>query len=95
MEHVYLVCYDIADPKRWRKIFKTMKGYGVWLQLSVFQCRLNRMHLLRMTDTLKELMHAGEDHLMIIDIGPAESVSIRVESYGRPFNPIEKRAVIV
>lgn len=95
MDHVYLVCYDISDQKRWRKVYKTMKGYGVWLQLSVFQCRLSRENLLRMTDTLTGLIDTAEDHLMIIDLGPAESVTIRVESIGRPFRPIERRAVIV
>jgi CRISPR-associated protein Cas2 len=95
MDHVYFVCYDISDPRRWRKIFKTMKGYGVWLQLSVFQCRLNRQNLLRMTDTLTNLMNASEDHIMIIDVGPAESITIRVESYGQPFRPIERQAIIV
>ena len=95
MDHVYLVCYDITNPKRWRRIYKTMKGYGVWLQLSVFQCRLNRQQLLRMTDALTEMMNADEDPVMIIDVGPAESITIRVESYGRPFRPIERRAVIV
>ena len=95
MDHVYLVCYDISDQNRWRKIYRTMKGYGAWLQLSVFQCRLNRQNLLRMTDTLTDLMNANEDHLMIIDIGPADSITVRVESFGRPFHPIERRAVIV
>ena len=69
MDHVYLVCYDISEQKRWRRVYKTMKGYGVWLQLSVFQCRLSRVNLLRMTDTLTELIDTAEDHLMIIDIG--------------------------
>ena len=35
-----MVTYDIGDAKRWRRVFKTMNGYGEWLQLSVFQCRL-------------------------------------------------------
>jgi CRISPR-associated protein Cas2 len=72
-----------------------MKGYGDWLQLSVFQCRLNREKLLLMTDTLTSLMNAHEDHLMIIDVGPAESIAVKVESFGRPFQPIEQKAVIV
>jgi CRISPR-associated protein Cas2 len=95
MDHVYLVCYDIVEPKRWRKVYKTMKGYGEWLQLSVFQCRLNREKLLHMKDRLSTLIDAGEDHLVIIDIGPAESVTVRIDSMGKPFVPIERRAVIV
>jgi CRISPR-associated protein Cas2 len=39
-ERLYIVTYDIADPKRWRQVFRAMEGYGRWLQLSVFQCRL-------------------------------------------------------
>jgi len=27
MRQSYLVCYDIADDKRLRKVFKTMRGY--------------------------------------------------------------------
>ncbi len=95
MDHVYLVCYDITDQKRWRRVYKTMKGFGAWLQLSVFQCRLSRENLLRMTDTLTDLVNAAEDHVVIIDIGPAESVRIKVESIGRPFRPIERTAVVV
>ena len=41
-EHLYIVTYDIADDKRWRAVFKLMHGYGEWMQLSVFQCRLTR-----------------------------------------------------
>ncbi|MEN6441740.1 MAG: CRISPR-associated endonuclease Cas2 [Syntrophobacter sp.] len=95
MEHAYLVCYDIGNPRRWRRVFKTMKGFGEWLQLSVFHCRLTREKHLRMQDLLGEMINRSEDHLLIIDLGPADSVELRVESIGRPFDPIEKRPVIV
>ena len=95
MDHAYLVCYDICDPRRWRKVYKTMKGFGEWLQLSVFQCRLNREKVLRMSDKLSGLIDKSEDHVVIIDLGPAESVSIRIESIGKRFEPIERKSVIV
>ena len=41
MRHNYVVTYDISDPKRLRKVYKMMLGYGEHLQLSVFQCELN------------------------------------------------------
>jgi CRISPR-associated protein Cas2 len=95
MEHAYLVCYDIRDQRRWRKIYKTMKGFGEWLQLSVFHCRLTREKRLRMQDRLGDLINRGEDHLLIIDLGPADSIELRVESMGKAFDPIEKEPVIV
>src|ERR1035438_4086458 len=33
----YLICYDICDDKRLRKVFQTMRGYGDHLQYSVFE----------------------------------------------------------
>ena len=95
MERIYLVCYDISDQKRWRKIYRTMKGYGDWLQLSIFQCRLKKEDLLQMADTLTEILHCDEDHLLIIDIGATENISLKVTSYGRPFQPINHGAVVI
>lgn len=95
MQHLYFVVYDIRCPKRWRKVFRTMKGYGEWLQLSVFQCRLDRIQRLELIDRLEALIDRNEDHVVIIDVGPADAVRPKVMSLGKPFEPIENRAVIV
>ena|GEM_PF-6939266 len=50
---------------------------------------------LRLEDRLGEVIDRSEDHLLIIDLGPAETVELRVESMGRPFDPIGKDPVIV
>ena len=34
MRSSYLVCYDISDDKRLRKVFKLMRGFGDHLQFS-------------------------------------------------------------
>ena len=95
MEHFYLVAYDISSNKRWRKVFKTMKGYGEWMQLSVFQCRLDKSNRFRMTDALSGIINHEEDHVLIIDIGPADGIKPKVTSMGRVFDAIEKAPVIV
>jgi len=41
MRMSYLVCYDISDEKRLRKVFKVV-GYGDHLQFLVFECQLPR-----------------------------------------------------
>ena len=95
-EHLYIVTYDIADDKRWRAIFKLMHGYGEWLQLSVFQCRLARSRHIELTQQLGNLMSSTEDHVMIIDVGLAENVQPKVQSLGkRTFDRIERVPVIV
>jgi CRISPR-associated protein Cas2 len=94
-ERVYVVAYDISDPKRWRRVFRLMKGYGRWLQLSLFQCRLTGSRRIALGVHLEALIKAGEDHVVILDLGPAETVELAVESLGRSFERIERRAVVV
>lgn len=31
-DRLYVVAYDIGHPKRWRRVFRLMHGYGRWLQ---------------------------------------------------------------
>lgn len=94
-ERLYIVTYDIADQRRWRRVFKTMQGYGDWLQLSVFQCRLNRRNRAEMETALRELVKAGDDHILIIDVGLADRVHLAVESIGKTFAKVERDAVVI
>lgn len=94
-EHLYIVMYDISDPKRWRSVFKFMHSYGEWLQLSVFQCRLSRRRCAEMVATLDELILDDHDHVVMVDVGPAEKVEPKVISLGKAFRPIEREPVIV
>ena len=94
-EHLYIVTYDIADPKRWQRIFKTMKGYGHWLQLSVFQCRLTARRRTEMTMRLEDLIRPSDDHILIMDLGPADNVDPRVESLGKTYEAPARQATVV
>ncbi|HEB94187.1 MAG TPA: CRISPR-associated endonuclease Cas2 [Gammaproteobacteria bacterium] len=94
-ERLYIVTYDIADQRRWRAIFKLMNGYGEWLQLSVFQCRLSRKRHAEMLATLDELIHHGEDHVLLLDLGVADRVVPRVVSLGKAFETVKREPVIV
>jgi CRISPR-associated protein Cas2 len=95
-EHLYIVTYDIGDQKRWRVVYSLMNGYGEWVQLSVFQCRLSRQRHAEMIATLDEVISQGEDHVVIVDLGMAEAVKPRVVSLGKAdFTPIQRQPVIV
>lgn len=95
MEHLYVVTYDISDPRRWRRVFRIMEGYGEWLQLSVFQCRLSRARLVQLEAGLAEAMNQHEDHVLLLDLGPMEGVTPKVRSMGKVFRPVAREAVIV
>lgn len=94
-EHLYIVAYDISDKKRWRRVFKMMHGYGEWLQLSIFQCRLSAKSHAEMIALLDEMINHNEDHLISMDFGPADKVPPRVTSLGKTYETIEKSPTIV
>ncbi|MDE2973390.1 MAG: CRISPR-associated endonuclease Cas2 [Gemmatimonadota bacterium] len=94
-ERLYLVTYDISDPKRWRKVFRLMNGFGHWLQLSVFQCRLAARRRAEMTARLDRLIEPSEDHILVVDLGPADKVDVRVESLGKSYESPKRQATIV
>ncbi len=94
-EHLYLVTYDISDPRRWRSVFKLMKGYGEWLQLSVFQCRLSRRRHADLLATLDELIHHDHDHVLMLDLGVADKVTPHVVSLGKTFEAVKREPTIV
>jgi CRISPR-associated protein Cas2 len=94
-ERLFIVTYDIADSRRWRLVFKTMHGYGDWIQLSVFQCRLSRRRRAELETRLRALVKAGEDHVLLIEVGPADKIDLAIESIGKTFAKIERRATVI
>lgn len=44
-KHWYLVCYDIRDQKRWRLVYKKLKGCGNRLQYSIFRLNLSKTQM--------------------------------------------------
>lgn len=96
MRRLYLVAYDICDPKRLRRVYKTMKGFGAHLQLSVFQCDLPEIDLVKMKAALVEVINHQEDHVLIVDLGPTEGRPIKnIESLGKGFTQVERHAQVV
>ena len=94
-ENFYIVAYDISDSRRWRRVFRLMNGYGEWLQLSVFQCRLSRRRRIELRFARGEIIDHAQDHVVILDLGPATSIRPRVESLSKPFTVVKRGPVIV
>ncbi len=72
--NTFIVCYDICDPKRLRYVHKTMKGFGVAVQYSIFKCSLSKTNLQRMITKVQNEMDLEEDSVIIIDLGPEDGL---------------------
>jgi CRISPR-associated protein Cas2 len=96
MRSVYLVSYDICDDRRRLKVYKAMRGVGEHVQFSVFQCELSRRQVVELVAKLETIIHQGEDQVLIVDLGPADGrASTCIQTVGRPFSPLLRRALIL
>lgn len=75
MRRCYLVCYDIRDPKRLRRVHKCMKAYGEGWQLSVFYCTLKAIDRVRLENDIRAIMNIKEDQVLIVDLGSNEETA--------------------
>ncbi len=96
MRVCYLVCYDICDDKRLRRVFQTMRNYGDHLQYSVFECQWTPTDLIRCRSELAGIIHHDEDQVLFVNLGPAEGRGERViTALGKPYTPMDAPCIIV
>ena len=96
MRRTYIVCYDIADPKRLRNVFRKMRAWGDHLQFSVFECQLRSVDLVRLRAELAEIINHDKDQLLFVDLGPTEGRGDRViTALGKPYVHMDAPLIVV
>lgn len=63
-EMLYLVAYDISDPRRLHKVAAVCEDYGVRVQYSLFECRLEPEIFERFWRDLITEIDADEDRVV-------------------------------
>ncbi len=96
MRRLYVVMYDISNPKRLRKVFQIMRGFGDHLQLSVFRADLSPKERVQLIMKLNAVIHHTEDQVLIIPIGPAGGeIEKEIEALGRPYEESDNSAIVI
>ncbi|MDR1853979.1 MAG: CRISPR-associated endonuclease Cas2 [Azoarcus sp.] len=71
---LFLVCYDIAEPKRLRKVHKFLLGYKAGGQKSFFECWLTAGELAQVRQGLQERLDNEEDRAHIFQLDPRQRI---------------------
>lgn len=96
MRNIYVVCYDISSDYRLRRVYRTMRGFGDHIQLSVFRCELSARERVELIAALTPIINDDEDQVLIIDVGPVDGrAAVVFEALGRPYFPPLRHAVVV
>ncbi|NIQ05524.1 MAG: CRISPR-associated endonuclease Cas2 [Candidatus Korarchaeota archaeon] len=94
--NLYLVCYDISDPDRLRKVHTIMKGFGHSLQYSVFTCHLSKQGKTELIASLDKTINHQEDRIMIVNLGPVnDNTQERFTFLGCRPSKRDRKAVII
>ena len=72
-KHWHIFSYDIRDQKRWRRVYRTLNGYGERLQYSVFRCNLTNTQMEAVRHELEMILDDADD-LLIIRLAPRSKV---------------------
>lgn len=96
MRTTYLVCYDIADDKRLRKVFNTCSNFGEHLQFSVFECDLSPSEKIELETILIGLINHDEDQVLFVGLGPAEGRGDRtITALGLPYTKLDAPCYVI
>ncbi|GIX03625.1 MAG: hypothetical protein KatS3mg113_0631 [Planctomycetaceae bacterium] len=66
----YLIAYDISDPKRLRKVARTLEKQAIRIQYSVFSYQGTRQQLQDILQQLLEIMNEREDVVQAWELPP-------------------------
>ena len=82
---LYLIAYDIANPRRLGRVHRALKKQGLPVQYSVFTVVIKRKALLKLLAHLNDLILPIEDDVRCYRLSEA----VKVECVGRQMFPEE------
>ena len=88
-----LVCYDISNPKRLRKVARCCEDYGYRKQFSVFICRISATDFVRLRSRLYDIINLEVDQVLFIPL--SESGLQQMEAIGRPTDPHDSKDIVI
>ncbi len=78
---LYLVVYDIADPRRLVRVARVLEDYGLRVQLSVFEAELEPSSLATLQARLGGIIDPAEDGVKFFPL--CAGCLQRIEVYGQ------------
>ncbi|MFA5925047.1 MAG: CRISPR-associated endonuclease Cas2 [Methylococcaceae bacterium] len=78
----YVICFDVHDDKRLRKISNEMENFGARVQRSVFECHLEVAQLQELQQRLSDLMEPAEDQVRYYRLCGKDKQQIVIDGAG-------------
>jgi CRISPR-associated protein Cas2 len=83
MSTFWVVCFDVKDAQRLRKVSDELENFGTRVQRSLFECRLEGDQVAELAVRLDQLIDAREDHVRYYPLCPKDEALIIVDGPGK------------
>ena len=70
----YLVVYDIADPRRLRRMAKKAEKFGVRVQKSVFECFLTERERVQLVAEVRGVLNLIHDRFLLLPLPDEQGI---------------------
>ena len=77
-----MVCFDVADPARLRRVADELENFGRRVQRSVFECWLDDRQLFELKNRLAGHIDPLEDHIRYYGLCPRDVPGIGIDGPG-------------
>lgn len=82
---LYMIAYDIANPRRLSRVHRVLKKQGLPVQYSVFTVVMKRKALLRLLENINQLIQPAADDVRCYRL--TEKIDIKI--LGRQYFPAD------
>jgi CRISPR-associated protein Cas2 len=83
---LFLIAYDVRNPRRLRRVHQVLKDFASGGQKSVFECYLTQVERKELLQRVAQEMDADEDALLLIRLSAVEAV----ELLGKAVKPMDE-----
>lgn len=90
----WIVCYDITDDKRRRKVVKIMESYGQRAQYSVFECDMSDRQQMTLEGKLNKVIDHEEDDIRFYPLNQADVQRVKTLGDGAQLNFLPDSTII-
>lgn len=87
MTGFYLICFDVADDRRLRRVADELENFGRRVQRSVFECWLDDGDLFELKCRMAGHIEPGEDHIRYYRLCGKDVADIRIDGPGEVTPP--------
>lgn len=78
-----IISYDIVKDKRRTKVMKLLKGYGMRVQYSVFECDVSDKQLGKIVEYLRRFIDADTDSVRVYELDVPSVQRIQIIGTGQ------------